>query len=54
MRSRGIKPKSKSNGTDSRQMSHPQITTIQEKINRKPKEKLNFSTPIECFHKKIS
>ncbi|MDY5576516.1 MAG: hypothetical protein SPF70_03425, partial [Lachnospiraceae bacterium] len=29
------------------------ITKIMKKINTRPREKLNFSTPNECFYKKM-
>ena len=41
-------------GTDFSQVSHQKISEIQEKINTRPREKLNFSTPMECFYEKIS
>ena len=41
-------------GTDLRQVSHQRIKAIQERINRRPREKLNFSTPKECFYEKMS
>ena len=34
-------------------VSHQQITKIMHKINTRPREKLNFSTPRECFYEKI-
>ena len=33
-------------------ISQQQITKIMQKINTRPREKLNFSTPRECFYKK--
>ena len=35
-------------------ISHQEITKIMHKINTIPREKLNFSTPRECFYEKIS
>nr|WP_256207994.1 MULTISPECIES: IS30 family transposase [Segatella] len=35
-------------------ISQQQITKIMEKINNRPRVKLNFSTPKECFMKNIS
>ena len=35
-------------------ISQQQITKIMQKINTRPREKLNFSSPNECFYKKIS
>ena len=34
--------------------SHQQITAINKKINMRPREKLKFSTPRECFFKRMS
>ncbi|MCI6196801.1 MAG: hypothetical protein MR670_06175, partial [Prevotella sp.] len=34
-------------------ISQQQITKIMQKINTRPREKLNFSTPRECFYKKM-
>ena len=34
-------------------ISQQQITNIMQKINTRPREKLNFSTPRECFYKKM-
>jgi len=34
-------------------VSHQQITKIMHKINMRPREKLNFSTPRECFYEKL-
>ncbi|WP_424039430.1 IS30 family transposase [Prevotella nigrescens] len=31
--------------------SHKRIMNIQKKLNRRPREKLNFDTPINCFFK---
>jgi len=42
------------NGTDFNNVSHQQLKLIQDKINTRPREKLNFSTPKECFYKNIS
>ena len=33
---------------------HQQINKIMHKINTRPREKLKFSTPRECFYEKIS
>ena len=41
-------------GTDLRQVSQQKIKEIQEKINTRPREKLNFATPKECFQEKTS
>ena len=35
-------------------LSHQQITKIMNKINMRPREKLNFSTPRECFYQMMS
>jgi IS30 family transposase len=35
-------------------ISQQQITKIMEKINNRPRAKLNFSTPKECFMKNIN
>jgi IS30 family transposase len=35
-------------------VSHQEVTRIMQKINRRPREKLNFSTPRECFYEKLS
>ena len=35
-------------------VSHQDVNRIMHKINRRPREKLNFSTPIECFYEKLS
>jgi len=42
------------NGTDFKYVSQQKIKAIQDKINTRPREKLNFSTPKECFYKNIS
>lgn len=42
------------NGTDFACVSQQKIKAIQEKINKRPREKLSFSTPEECFYGKIS
>ena len=34
-------------------LSHHKIKQIMEKINTRPREKLNFRTPKECFYEKI-
>ena len=34
-------------------ISQQQITKIMQIINTRPREKLNFSTPNECFYKKM-
>ena len=34
-------------------ISHQQINKIIHKINTRPRKKLNFSTPKECFYEKI-
>lgn len=34
-------------------ISHQQITKIMNKINTRPREKLNFSTPKECFYENL-
>ena len=34
-------------------ISQQQITKIMQKINTRPREKLNFSTPNECFYKNM-
>ena len=33
------------------EFSHKRIMNIQKKLNRRPREKLNFDTPINCFFK---
>jgi IS30 family transposase len=35
-------------------VSHQEVTQIMQKINRRPREKINFSTPRECFYEKLS
>ena len=35
-------------------VSHQDVNRIMHKINRRPREKLNFATPIECFYEKLS
>ena len=35
-------------------VSHQDVNRIMHKINRRPREKLNFDTPIECFYEKLS
>jgi len=42
------------NGTDFNNVSQQKLKDIQDKINTRPREKLNFSTPKECFYKNIS
>ena len=44
----------KPNNTSFSNISHQQITKIMHKINTRPREQLTFSTPRECFYKKIS
>ena len=34
-------------------ISHQFISKVAEKINRRPREKLNFRTPFECFYENI-
>lgn len=41
-------------GTDFKHISEEQIKRIQHKINRRPRKKLNFSTPTAEFFKKIT
>jgi len=41
------------NGTDFSKISQQQIREIQEKLNTRPRKKLNFSTPKEEFFKNI-
>ena len=36
-------------GTDFDTLTDEQILQIQYKINRRPREKLNFMTPLDCF-----
>lgn len=40
-------------GTDFNQISDTQITAIQYKINRRPRKKLDFMTPIQLFFRKL-
>lgn len=35
-------------------VSHQDVNRIMHKINRRPREKLNLATPIECFYEKLS
>ena len=39
--------------TKMEEVSHQQVNKIMQKINRRPREKLNFATPRECFYEKI-
>ena len=41
-------------GTDISMITDNYITKVQKKINRRPREKLNFSTPIKEFYKHYS
>lgn len=41
-------------GTDFRGITDKRIASIQAKINRRPREKLQFSTPVKEFYKKFS
>ena len=41
-------------GTDISTVTEGKITKIRKKINARPREKLNFSTPAEVFFKNIS
>ena len=41
-------------GTDFSKLTNKQITDIQHKINRRPREKLNFQTPINQFYKFVA
>ncbi|MBS5896390.1 MAG: IS30 family transposase, partial [Prevotella buccae] len=34
-------------------ISHQFVTKVADKINRRPREKLNFRTPFECFYENI-
>lgn len=34
-------------------ISHPKVKQVMEKINARPREKLNFLTPNECFYENI-
>ena len=40
--------------TDFNLVSPQKIMNIQKKLNNRPREKLNFDTPIECFYEKLS
>ncbi len=40
-----------SKGTDFRKVEQAELDRIQAKINRRPREKLNFSSPLEQFRK---
>ena len=35
-------------------VSHQKVTSYMKKINTRPRERLNFCTPQECFIEKIS
>ena len=41
-------------GTNINTITDTLITKIQKKINRRPREKLNFSTPVKEFYKHYS
>ncbi len=41
-------------GTDFRMVTDEQIKKVQYKLNRRPREKLNFSTPLKEFYNLIS
>ena len=41
-------------GTDFKEYSHQKITKIMHKINMRPREKLKFATPAQCFYEKIA
>ena len=41
-------------GTDISTVTDAKIRKIRMKINARPREKLNFNTPTECFYKNIS
>ena len=41
-------------GTNINTITDTLITKIQKKINRRPREKLNFSTPVKDFYKHYS
>ena len=41
-------------GTDFKEYSHQKITKITHKINMRPREKLKFATPAQCFYEKIA
>ena len=34
-------------------ISHQFVSKVADKINRRPREKLNFRTPLECFYENI-
>jgi IS30 family transposase len=40
-------------GTDFREVTQSKLNEVQVKINRRPREKLNFSTPVAEFFKTI-
>lgn len=42
------------NGSNFDDISQQFISKVQEKINSRPREKLNFATPEECFYRNIS
>ena len=41
-------------GTDFKEYSHQKITKIMHKINMRPREKLKFTSPAQCFYEKIA
>ncbi len=41
-------------GTDFRTVSDRDVRDVQYKLNRRPREKINFSTPLKEFYKQIS
>ena len=41
-------------GTDFKEYSHQKITKIMHKINMRPREKLKFASPAQCFYEKIA
>lgn len=41
-------------GTDFKEYSHQKITKIMYKINMRPREKLKFASPAQCFYEKIA
>ena len=41
-------------GTDFKEYSHQKITKIMHKINIRPREKLKFASPAQCFYEKIA
>ncbi len=41
-------------GTDFRQVSDREVRQVQYKLNRRPREKINFSTPLKEFYKHFS